>query len=770
MALSKKKPSRPKKNNLFKAKPLREKNPSNKQKEVKIRKTLAQRLKKLRTLIQKHDHFYYNLDQPEITDREYDRLFAELIKIETKHPALITPDSPSQRVPGKALSHFKKSSHKKPMLSLQNTYNKEEIISFYEKTLKNLQSKTVDFLLEPKLDGVAINLLYEKGFLTKALTRGDGLIGENVWENIKTIRSIPLKIPTKEDILEVRGEVILLKEDFKKINENRATKGLSFFANPRNMAAGSLRQLDPAVTAQRPLKFFAHSVGFFKAPLKSQSEFLTKIKSFGFPAFPVMNLNNFRKKAQKNKVFTACVLSQNKEEVLEYFYLMEKTKPLLPFEIDGIVIKINSFSEQEKIGAISRSPRWARAGKFSAERTETKIKEIVIQVGRTGVLTPVAHLEPQQVGGVTITHATLHNPAEIKKKDIREGDFVIIGRAGDVIPEVIKVNFSKRKKSLEAFKIPKACPSCASPVDISLDIVFCENPFCPAQALRSLIHFASKKAMNIESLGEKLMEKLYKEKLVQKFSDIYRLTKEKLLTLQGMGEKSTERVLLSIEKSKHSTLPALIFALGLRHIGEQTAHSLSQFFSNPPPEKNPCPLKQNLEKNRTTKADPLSAEPDQESLFLTSLKNSQNPGKKALGLLLRAKEEELKKIPDIGEVSAQSLRESFSRKTLIKEIKSLLSLGVEIVSPKKENSTKNLVFEGKTFVITGSLPLAREEVKKLIQSLGGKVQTSVSQKTDFLLMGKEEGKPLSRKHQIADKLNIPILNWQDFQKKSSLNP
>ncbi len=749
---------------------------------------IPKRIKTLRSLIHQHDHYYYNLDQPEISDREYDQLFKELVKLETENPDLMTSDSPSQRVPGKALSHFTKADHKSPMLSLQNTYNEQEIISFYEKTLTTLKSTEVDFLLEPKLDGVAINLLYEKGWLTKALTRGDGIIGENVWENIKTIRAIPLKIPKETPILEIRGEVILFKEDFKKINEKREAKGLSFFANPRNMAAGSLRQLDPTVTAKRPLKFFAHSPGFSKEILSGQSTFLKELKNLGFPVFPIMNLEAFQRESKKCKSFTACVLSRNKLEILEYFHLMEKRKQNLPFETDGIVIKVNSFSEQEKMGSISRSPRFARAAKFEPERGKTKVQNIFIQVGRTGVLTPVAHLKPVTVGGVTITHATLHNQAEIKKKDIRVGDEVIIGRAGDVIPEVIQVDFSKRKKNLPAFKMSDICPSCSCKVDAKRDIVFCENSLCPAQALQALIHFTSKKAMNIESLGEKLMEKLYQEKQVQKFSDIYQLTKEKLLTLKGMGEKSSQRILNSIEKSKNTSLPAFIFALGIRHIGEQTAHNLSQFFS-----KTPTIEKKNLIKiwglnivffpynlisqiktwilNTLSSLYNLISSKTQIKIRVNihSLKNSQNPGEKALGFLVSASEKTLKKIPDIGEVSVKSLQKSFAEKSLIQEIELLLSLGIKLSLPSEKETSKNNFFNEKNFVITGSLPVTRQEAEKLIRSLGGKIQSSVNKKSDFLLTGTpREEKKSSTKIKKARELNIPILDWDTFKKQSGI--
>ena len=729
--------------------------------------------KKLIKVIRKHDHRYYNLDQPEISDYEYDQLFNKLVKLEEQYPLLITPDSPSRRVPGKALSRFKKGSHKKPMLSLQNTYNEEEITSFFEKTLKTL-TQPIDFLLEPKLDGVAVNLLYEKGRLIQALTRGDGNTGENILENIKTIRSIPLFLPVTLPLLEIRGEVMILKKDFEKINQQQTEQGLSHFANPRNMAAGSLRQLDPSVTASRPLKFFAHSPGIFTGTkLKNQSEFLHTIKKAGLPSLPVVSFKSFRTR-NKNKEFAACTLCKNKDEILEYFRIIEKIRYKLPYETDGIVIKVNNFSQQNKMGSVSRSPRWARAAKFEPERGETYVQDISIQVGRTGVLTPVAHLKPVKVGGVTITHTTLHNQSEISKKDVRVGDAVIVGRAGDVIPEIIQVNPSKRKKNSRVFKMPEKCPSCSSKVKTIGDMVFCINPLCPSIVLQSLIHFTSKKAMNIESLGKKIMERFYKEGLVKKFSDIYRLKKEDLLRLEGMGEKSSQRILDNIEISKKTKLSTFIFALGIRHIGEQTAYNISRFFINKTSNKN---NRYNIRKNINTAQ--LSLLPDmnqsiskraskthkkkqekQETAVSLTPKNIFNNS--YLNHLAQATEEELREIPDIGEVAARSIRERFSNKDFKKEIRDLFKLDVQIEKSKETNIQQ--VFSGKKIAITGSLPQNRSEVETLIISLGGKIQNTVNKNTDFLLQGDKTGVP-SQKEKQARKLNIPFLSWKSFQKK-----
>ncbi len=718
---------------------------------------IKMKLKNLRAAIRRYDHYYYNLDQPEVSDYEYDKLFSELVQLEKKYPALITLDSPTQRVPGKVLPHFEKKSHKTAMLSLQNTYNEEEIISFYEKILKTLERSSTDFLLEPKLDGMAISLFYEQGYLTQALTRGDGNEGENVLENIKTIRSIPLRVSLSLEVLEIRGEVILLKKDFKRINERQAEAGLNSFANPRNMAAGSLRQLDPAITAKRPLKFFAHSPGFFKGgDFQNQKMFLNTIKKIGLPVLPVMDLKSFKSK-NKLKVFAASIVCKNKDHILEYFHTMEKIRPLLPYEIDGIVIKVNSFSEQEKLGSISRSPRWARAAKFEPERGESSIKNISIQVGRTGVLTPVAHLDPVSVGGVSITHATLHNQLEISKKDIRVGDTVIVGRAGDVIPEIIKVNFSKRKKTSLPFKMPKKCPSCFSDVRIMRDIIFCSNPLCSAVVLQSLIHFTSKKAMNIESLGRKTMKRLYEAGLVKTFSDIFKLTKELLLTLEGIGEKSSQRILSNIEKSKNTKLSSFIFALGIRHIGEQAVRNISRFFIEKASiQMDQCPSRKNKNPSQLSFTDDRVA---LETKGVPSKHLKKNP---ALYLLSQATEEELQEITDIGEVAARSIRESFSDSAFKEEISLLLKLGVQIQTPDK-TATK-LIFSGKKITITGRLPQNRGEVEKLIYSLGGIVQSSVNKKTAFLLQGSREGTP-SQKEKQAQKLHIPLLDWEAFQEK-----
>ena len=466
-----------------------------------------------------------------------------------------------------------------------------------------------------------------------------------------------------------------MKEDFKKINQEQEQKGLPHFANPRNMTAGSLRQLDPAVSAKRPLKFFAHSPGFWTENI-NQSAFLKTIKKWGLPALPVVHFKKFQKILQKENISRAvCVLCHKKQDILEYWQKMEQIKTRLPYEIDGIVIKVNDFALQEKLGTVSRSPRYARAGKFKPERGHTQVLDISVQVGRTGVLTPVAHLAPLQIGGVSITHATLHNQSEINKKDIRVGDTVLVGRAGDVIPEIIKVDFSKRKQALPRFKIPQKCPACGLATQKERDMVFCVNPLCSAVALQSLIHFASKKAMNIESMGKKLIARLYEQNQVLRFSDIYKLKPENLLSMEGMGQKSTQNILNSIENSKKVYLPAFIFALCIRHIGQQTALSLSHFFIQ----------KANSDDHVTQKTkvhDNHAIDRDQESDKSSIKPKEVSLGQKAFKLLEQAEEEELTQISDIGEVTAQSIIGAFSKPAFKEEIDRLFYLGIQVLIPK----------------------------------------------------------------------------------------
>lgn len=666
------------------------------------------RLKELRETIAHHDYLYHGLDQPEIADYEYDQLFRELLDLEAKYPELQSSDSPALRVGGKPLEQFEKQKHRRPMLSLQNSYSLEDIEAFDERLRRALGSnEKIEYFCEPKLDGLAVELIYENALLTGALTRGDGETGENVISNIRTLKSLPLRL--KEDpqseIFEVRGEVLILKEDFRRLNESQQEAGAITFANPRNAAAGTIRQLDPSITATRPLRMYCYAPGFVSQhSARSQMEYLQKIRELGLPT---VGVSEIKKLSPKSGLAS---LAQGFEEAQKYYESIQKLRHDLPFEIDGIVIKVNSFHLQEELGTIARSPRWANAAKFKPERALTSIKEIITQVGRTGALTPVAIMEPVKVGGVTITNATLHNQEEIERKDVREGDTVWVHRAGDVIPEIIEVDLSKRPKNSKPFKLPTDCPSCDEPVVLPEgEVVYrCMNPVCPAKLKESLIHFVSRKAMNIEKLGEKIVAQLLDSGLIRSYSDIYRLNEEKILSLDRQGEKSTQNILKSIEKSKSTTMSRFIYALGIRHVGEQTARTLTSHFGS-------------------------------------------------LEAFMKASPEELIEVPDIGPKVAESISEALSQKTLQKEIKDLLSLGIEFEKPK--TSKRGSALKGLNIVVTGTLPLGRDEIKELIISQGGKSSSSVSKKTDYVLAGESAGSKLDK----ANELGVKVLGWDEFQ-------
>ena len=571
---------------------------------------LEQKIRRLREEITRHDHLYYNLDQPEIPDSAYDQLYRELKDLEERHPELKTKSSPTQKVPGKALEKFQKEEHGKLMLSLQNSSSRGEIAEFAARCLKSLKAEALEWALEPKLDGAAVELVYEKGRLARALSRGDGKTGEIITRNIKTIRGLPLELSPADgeplpELLEVRGEVLIFKKDFEEINRKREAAGESLFANPRNLAAGTLRQLDPLVAAGRPLRFFAHSPGVLRGlPCASQEEFISAIWKYNLPAFPFSGDSRLKPPHLGRRARTV-------REILAYYEDMRQLRPALPFEIDGIVIKINSFEQQESLGQTARSPRWAMAGKFSPEEAVTQIEDIAVQVGRTGAVTPVAVLKPVPLGGVVVRRASLHNFKELERKDIRKGDFVLVHRAGDVIPEVIKALKDRRRRgALEIignipkaiwhalcrsrsknqhrlfpsilhggaprFRPPSKCPSCGAKLALEGDYLRCGSPRCPAALEHALIHFASKGAMNIEFLGEKTVKKFIQKKWLKNFSDFYRLPEKSLAEEEGFGEKSFELLKESLEKSRRAPLPRLLFALGIPHVGAETAKKLSE--------------------------------------------------------------------------------------------------------------------------------------------------------------------------------------------------
>ena len=680
-----------------------------------MKKGILQSLQKLKDEIRFHDHLYYNLDQAQITDFEYDQLFQKLIELESQYPEFKTKDSPSQKVPGQALSKFKKQAHSVPMLSLQNSYSEADIESFYERILKLLNQKKMLCFAEPKLDGMAVELIYKKGFLTQALSRGDGQVGEDITAVIKTLRALPLFLGKQAPpVLEVRGEVLILKKDFEQINQERELAGLSLFANPRNLTAGSLRQLDPKITASRPLYCFIHSPGAPLKSLRTQKEFIEKIQELSLPVFRLSSSKKLKPPLE------LCRLTHSIEDIIDYYKEMRELRSKLPFEIDGIVIKVNSFEDQNKLGVIARSPRWAMAGKFEPERGITQVENIKLQVGRTGVITPVAVLKPLMLGGVQISHASLHNFKELARKDIRRGDFVLVHRAGDVIPEVIKALKERRKEELKLFKAPSSCPVCKGAVREQGDYLLCESRKCPAVLENKFLHFASKKAMNIEFLGTKSVKKFYSWNWLNCYSDIYDLRDKDLKNKEGFGEKSYQLLVESLDKSKKTTLSRFLFALGIPLVGEQTAQKISEKV---------------YEKGKNRELDILSA----------------------LSILKMISKEELENIPDIGPLAASSLKQAFEDQKLIADLEGLYKRGISFTRPQK----KKAILKGLTFVITGSFPIARLEIKEKIESLGGKVSSQVSQKTDFLIEGK---KPGSKKEKSLS-LSVPILTYEDLLRK-----
>ncbi len=681
-----------------------------------MKKSIHQTIQGLREQIRRHDRLYYSLDQPEIADYEYDQLFKRLVDLENKYPEFKTPDSPSQKVPGQALEKFKKEDHSQAMLSLQNSYSKEEIQAFYSRILKLLNKETLTCFVEPKLDGTAVELIYKEGILTKALTRGDGYTGENITENIKTLRGLPLALQGAEipPVLEIRGEVLILKKDFAKINQEQEEQGLPAFANPRNLAAGSLRQLDPQATALRPLFCFIHSPGQWdQNPIGTQEEFIKAMQKLSLPVFRVSRGKKLKAPLE------LCRVARSIEDIMDYYDQMLDIRHKLPFEIDGIVIKANGFNWQKELGATARSPRWAIAGKFEPERGATQVLDIQLQVGRTGVVTPVAVLKAISLGGAVIRQATLHNFQDLSRKDIRIGDWALIHRAGDVIPEVIKPLKDKRKKSQPAFKKPKKCPVCRHKLKRQGDYLVCQNAKCPAIQKGKLIHFSSKRAMNIEFLGEKSIEKFYQWGWLNCFSDIYDLKNRPLGEKEGFGEKSHNQLIESLEKSKKTKLSRLLFALGIPLIGERTAQRISE------------------------KIYELYGGGD-----LTV--------QKALPLLQGMTAEDMESIADVGPFVAQSFQSAFAHQDLISDLQKLYRQGVHFADRQKISGA----LKGMCFVITGALPESRDKVKQRIEQNGGQILAQVSQRANFLLEGESPGS----KKEKAQKLGVKILKWPDFLK------
>lgn len=658
---------------------------------------------KIHELIEKistFDYQYYVLDNPSISDFEYDKIFRSLVDLENENPELIRPDSPSQRVGGKALDAFESVIHRQAMLSLNNAFDEDELIAFDKRIKDDIGIDEVEYAVEPKFDGLAITLTYENGIFVQGATRGDGYTGENVTHNLKTIRSIPTKLnyihPPK--LLEVRGEVLMLKKDFELLNQKQESLGEKQFANPRNAAAGSLRQLDPRITATRPLTFFSYGLGVCEPNLnlKTHTQTIQLLKQFNLP---ISDLSTSVKGVKG----------------LQSFYdKVSKLRNALAYDIDGVVYKVNSFNYQNELGFLSRAPRWAIAHKFPAEEALTEILDINVQVGRTGAITPVARLKPVFVGGVTVTNATLHNEDEMTRKDVHIGDIVSVRRAGDVIPEIVRVLINKRPKTIKKFRMPTECPECGSAL-VRIDdeaIIRCSGGLvCPAQQKQSIIHFASRKAMDIEGLGDKSVEQLVTVGLIHELPDIFKLKLEQLINLDRMAEKSSRNLLDAIEKSKSTSLPRFIYALGIRNVGESTAKDLAGFYGD-------------------------------------------------LDEIMKQTEESLQIVPDIGPTVAKSISDFFRQTKSREVINSLIGLGVHWPKYDIKKSSSG-IFATKTFVLTGTLPsMSREEAKSIIEMNGGKVVGSVSKKTDYVVAGSDAGSKLT----TAQELGLKIISQQELLK------
>ncbi|MDP1574007.1 MAG: NAD-dependent DNA ligase LigA [Coxiellaceae bacterium] len=653
------------------------------------------RIEQLRHLINHHNYCYYVLDDPEITDAEYDLYFRELQQLEKEYPEFIDRDSPTQRVGASPVAAFQPISHAVPMLSLDNVFNQEELLAFNARVQQRLKSTAeINFLCEPKFDGLAISLHYKKGHLITAATRGDGVTGEDVTHNVRTIKSIPLKLFSDHypADCEVRGEVVIPKKAFEKMNAALLTRSEKLFANPRNAAAGSLRQLDATITAERPLRFFAYGLVILSNDfmVKKQSEMLQVLKAFGFPI------------ANEIKVAEGVLACE------EYYNNIGKKRRELPYEIDGVVYKVDSIALQERLGFISRAPRFAIAHKFPAEEKETLVEKIECQVGRTGAITPVARLQPVLVGGVTVSNATLHNFDELTRKDVREGDAVIVRRAGDVIPEVAHVVLSKRSKTSSVFLMPVLCPVCGSSVLKEDAVLRCTaGLFCSAQLKESIKHFASRRAMNIEGLGDKIVDLLLDEKLIKNVADLYYLKREQLIALPRFAEKSADNLLASIEKSKATTLARFIYALGISDVGESTATILADEFHT-------------------------------------------------IDALLKADEIRLQQVADIGPVVSREITAFFKEPHNISLINALINSGIHW--PKIIKSM-TLPLKGKSFVITGTLTaFSREEAAEKLKALGATVSGSVSSKTYAVVVGESAGS----KYDKAQQLGVTCLGEKEF--------
>ena len=656
--------------------------------------SIFEKINQLREKLNKLNYKYYVLAESEVSDFEFDSLLNELIKLEKEHPELITPDSPTQRVGSDLTKIFNPIEHKVPMLSLTNTYSEEELRAFDSRVRSGLEGEErIEYVVELKIDGVSASIHYQNGFLIQAATRGDGKVGEEITNNIRTIKSIPLSVKEKRSF-EVRGEIFMALADFKKLNEERKANGEKIFANPRNSSAGTLKLQNPKEVAKRPLDIYTYYILSHELRLRSQNESLNYLSKLGFKINP-----NYE-------------LCSNIEDVINYCRKWEINRDSLPYEIDGVVIKVNIFAQQNRLGSIAKSPRWATSFKFKAKQAITKLNKVTWQVGRTGAITPVAELEPIELAGSIISRATLHNADEIERKDIRENDFVKIEKGGDVIPKVVEVDLLQRQPNSVALNIPTICPDCKSQlVRLENEVaLYCVNEECPAQIKGKLIHFASRGAMDIEGLGEAIINLFVDKGYLKSFADIYNLSKyeDELKSLEGFGAKSIDNIFASIEKSKSQPFHKVLFALGIRYVGAGVARKLANAF---------------------------------ETIY--NIKNATS--------------EIIEEVDEIGPSISSSIIQYFSRNENNKLIEQLIEKGLNFVAELPKSNNQNLI--GLSFVVTGSLSeITRDEAKEKIIASGGKFMSSLSKKTDYLLAGENAGSKLEK----AKELGVKIISEEEF--------
>lgn len=656
----------------------------------------AKRIQELRDQIRYHDRKYYVEASPEISDLEYDRLMKELQRLESEHPELISPDSPTQRIGDEPVDHLEQVAHRRPMMSIDNTYSVDELRAWVARTTKLLAGEPVEWVVELKVDGVAVSLVYEDHLLARAITRGNGQVGDDVTHNVRTIEEIPLRLPdTAPQLFEVRGEIYMTNSDLVKLNEQQKNKGLPAFANTRNVAAGSVRMLDPRICAERRLRMFCHGVGACEG-LRAENymDFLQELRSYGLPPTPFVECFTDFDAALKH-----C------DEVIEKLYDLD-------FEVDGLVLKVNRFDQREQLGATSKSPRWLTAYKFEKYEAATRLNSIWVHVGKTGMITPVAELEPVEIAGTTVSRASLHNADEIARKDVREGDMVIVEKAGKIIPHIVRVEKHERKGDPPKYVYPTRCPVCDTPAvkDEGGVYIRCPNPSCPAQLKERLRHFATRNCLDIEGLGDKLVEQLVESKLVGSYGDLYRLKLEDLMELERMGKKSAEKFLAGIEASKNRGLARLLSALSIRHVGNRVASLLAENFGS-------------------------------------------------MDALRKATPEELSSVNEIGEVIADSVHGFLNSEYGKGTIDDLASVGVEMTAPKKAAPAEGGALAGKTFVVTGTLSkYTRDEIHDLIAKHGGRAASSVSKKTDYLVAGTEAGSKLAK----AKELGVKVIDEAGF--------